>query len=355
MNAGWWRDRDVFVTGHSGFKGAWLCLLLHRLGAKVHGFSLPAPTEPSLFNLARLETMFDTQVGDVRDLAALTESLRRSRAEIVIHMAAQSLVRESYHDPVATFATNVMGTVNLLEAVRKVGEAVRAVLVVTTDKCYENAESTTGYIESDRLGGHDPYSSSKACAELATSAYRQSFFDGSTTAIASARAGNVIGGGDWAKDRLIPDLIAAFASGKKAVIRHPESVRPWQFVLDPLAGYLSLLRKLREEGREFAEAWNFGPLEQEAKPVRWMADEMVGHWGDSAGWEPMPGKHPHETKCLRLDAGKAISRLNWRPRTDLVTALEWTADWYAAWHRGADVQKVSNEQIDDYLKLGANQ
>ena len=326
-------------------------MLLDRLGAKVRGYSLGPPTEPSLFSLAKLGEIVDTSESDVRDLPKLTDALRRSEADIVIHMAAQSLVRESYHDPVGTFSANMMGTVNLLEAVRRAGESVRSVVVVTTDKCYENHESPRGYQETEALGGHDPYSNSKACAELATSAYRRSFFDGSTTAIATARAGNVIGGGDWAKDRLIPDLMTAFAQKKKGIIRNPDSIRPWQFVLDPLWGYLGLAERLREEGREFAEAWNFGPEDSDAKPVRWIADELAKHWADGAGWETTPGRHPHETACLQLDAQKARKRLNWRPRTNLATALKWTAQWYKAWNDGENLRAVSEKQIDAFLGL----
>ena len=351
MTPAWWRDRRVFITGHTGFKGAWLCLLLNRLGAKIRGYSLEPPTDPSLFALAGIGDFVETHHSDIRNAEQLTDAVKRSDAEIVIHMAAQSLVRQSYHDPIGTYSTNLMGTVNLLEAVRQTGEGVRAVVVVTSDKCYENRESSEGYLETAALGGHDPYSNSKACAELATDAYRRSFFDGSTTAIATARAGNVIGGGDWAKDRLIPDLVTAFAAGKPAVIRHPESIRPWQHVLDPLNGYLTLLEKLRESGRDFAEAWNFGPITDDAQPVRWIADEMTKQWGGGAGWEPVHGRHPHETACLKLDASKAVSRLNWRPRTNLATGVKWTAKWYAAWHAQADVREISERQIDAYLDL----
>ncbi len=345
----WWRDRRVFVTGHTGFKGAWLCVLLERLGARVYGYSLKPPTEPNLFDLARVHELAASHIGDVRDLAGLTEVLRQSEAQVVMHLAAQPLVRESYHDPVGTYATNLMGTVNLLEAVRQVGEGIRAVVVVTTDKCYENHESPRGYRENEPLGGHDPYSSSKACAELAVAAYRASFFGGSTTAIASARAGNVLGGGDWAKDRLVPDLVRAFVAGKEAVIRNPDSVRPWQFVLDPLEGYLRLARRLVEEGISFAEAWNFGPPDADAVAVKWIVDEMVRHWGDGAAWARSPARQPHETECLKLDAGKAIERLGWRPRTNLAAGLKLTAQWYKAWVRGEDVRRISAEQIEGFI------
>jgi CDP-glucose 4,6-dehydratase len=354
MTPSWWRDRSVFITGHSGFKGAWLVLLLQRLGAKIHGFSLAPPTEPSLFSVAGLNEFVDPTPRDIRDLAALTDSLRSAEPEIVIHMAAQSLVRESYRDPVSTYATNLLGTVHLLEAVRRAGESVRAVVIVTTDKCYENHESPTGYRETEPLGGFDPYSNSKACAELATASYRSSFFDGSTTAIATARAGNVIGGGDWAADRLIPDLIRAFVAGQKAVIRHPDSIRPWQFVLDPLAGYLTLAEELREHGPSFAEPWNFGPDDRDATPVSTIADRMAQLWGDGAAWETVHGRHPHETASLRIDANKARDRLDWNPRTDLPTAIDFTGHWYKAWHRGQDMLTFSQKQIDQFLSLNPN-
>ena len=351
MTPSWWRGRTVFITGHTGFKGAWLCLLLDRLGAKVRGYSLPPPTDPSLFALASVHELAQTDNADVRDLPKLTDALGQSGAQIVFHLAAQSLVRQSYLDPVGTYWVNLLGTVNLLEAVRQVGDAVRAVVIVTTDKCYQDRDPPRACLETDPLGGHDPYSSSKACAELATSAYRQSFFDGTTTAIASVRAGNVIGGGDWARDRLIPDLVTAFAAGKRAVIRSPDAVRPWQFILDPLCGYLNLMEHLVEEGGAFAEAWNFGPTGDDIRPVRWIADQMAAHWANGAAWQPSSSRQPRESAYLNLDAAKAMERLLWRPRADLPTALKWTAQWYKAWHRGENVRRISQDQIDQFFHL----
>jgi CDP-glucose 4,6-dehydratase len=359
MKSDWWQGRKVFITAHTGFKGAWLCMLLHQLGAKVTGFSLPPPTQPNLFDLARVNEIVTTIQGDVRDLSALASAVKQSGAEIVIHMAAQSLVRESYRDPVGTYATNVMGTVNLLEAVRSTGDQVRGVVIVTTDKCYENKEWIWPYRENEPLGGHDPYSNSKACAELVTAAYRASFFTNTkgasktaiATAIATARAGNVIGGGDWATDRLIPDMMRAFLAGKPAIIRNPKSIRPWQFVLEPLVGYLSLAEQLVEHGQAFAEPFNFGPSEADAKPVDWIAEQLVRRWGSGASWHFAVGEHPHEANYLKLDASKAHARLNWKPRTDLSTALTWIVDWHQAIQRGDDARDVCAAQIASFLEL----
>jgi CDP-glucose 4,6-dehydratase len=350
INPSWWRGRHVFLTGHTGFKGAWLTILLRHLGAEVHGYSLPAPTDPSLFELAKLSEIAASTVGDVRDLPKLHTALKQCAPEIVIHMAAQSLVRESYADPVGTYETNVTGTVNLLESVRKAG-GVRAVVVVTTDKCYVNREWKRPYREDDPLGGHDPYSNSKACAELVTAAFRDSFFSSGQTAVASARAGNVIGGGDWAKDRLVPDIIRAFAHARPAVIRHPDAVRPWQFVLEPLCGYLALAQKLVDEGHPFAEAWNFGPGEDDAKPVRWIAERLCQHWGAGATWETAGGEHPHEAATLKLDATKARARLNWRPVTTLHSALDAIVAWYQAQRRGDNVRQLCERQIESFFNL----
>jgi CDP-glucose 4,6-dehydratase len=351
MSPGWWQDRSVFVTGHTGFKGAWMCMLLHRLGARVFGFSTPAPTDPSLFELARLNEIVSTTTGDVRDLESVRSALKKSGAQVVLHMAAQPLVRESYRDPVGTYGINVMGTVNLLEAVRLAGDQVRSVVVVTTDKCYQNKEWIWGYREDEPMGGHDPYSSSKGCAELVTAAYRDSYFAKTKTAVASARAGNVIGGGDWAADRLIPDMIKAFGMNKPVIIRNPNSIRPWQLVLEPLVGYLCLAEKLVEEGQSFAEPFNFGPRESDARPVEWIVNRLVAHWGSGAHWQLADGEQPHEAYYLKLDASKAHARLNWSPRTELSTALDWIVDWYKAQRTGQDAREISERQIDAFLAL----
>jgi CDP-glucose 4,6-dehydratase len=355
VKANWWNGRNVLITGHTGFKGAWLCMLLHRFGAKLFGYSTPPPTDPSLFNLARLDEIVTTIPGDVRDLESLKSAVKKSDAQVVLHMAAQPLVRASYADPVGTYATNVMGTVNLLEAVRLAGDQVRGVVVVTTDKCYENQEWIWGYRENEPMGGHDPYSSSKGCAELVTSAYRASYFTKSKTAVGSGRAGNVIGGGDWAGDRLIPDMIKAFTTSKPVVIRNPTSIRPWQLVLEPLVGYLSLAERLVDDGQHFAEAFNFGPREADAKPVEWIVNRLVKHWGGGAIWELAGGEQPHEAYYLKLDASKAAAKLGWSPRTDLATALSWIVDWYKAFGRDEDMLAVSQRQIDAFLRLGGEQ
>ena len=349
MNGSWWKSRKVFVTGHTGFKGAWLCLLLNRLEAEIHGYSLPAPTDPNLYGLAGVHGWVRSTQGDVRDLPRLSAAIREADAEIVIHMAAQPLVRDSYQDPVGTYATNVMGTVHLLEAVRSAGGGVSAVVVVTSDKCYENRERAEGYRENEAMGGYDPYSSSKGCAELVTSAFRRSYFRDTQTAVASARAGNVIGGGDWAKDRLIPDMIRALAQNSPAIIRNPDAIRPWQHVLEPLGGYLTLAEHLVEKGQRFSEGWNFGPREDDSWPVGWIAGRVVELWGDKARWERSEQQHLHEAFSLKLDVSKARTQLGWNPRMDLPAALEWTVRWYKAWNDGQDMRKFSLRQIEQFL------
>jgi CDP-glucose 4,6-dehydratase len=348
INTSWWRGRRVFLTGHTGFKGAWLTILLRHLGAEIHGYSLPAPTNPSLFELGRLSEIAPTTEADVRDLSKLASALKTFNPQIVIHMAAQSLVRESYFDPVGTYETNVLGTVNLLDSVRQT-PGVRAVVVVTTDKCYENNEWIWPYREDDRLGGRDPYSNSKACAELVTSAFRDSYFSNASTAIASARAGNVIGGGDWAKDRLIPDMVRAFSEKRPVMIRHPDAIRPWQFVLEPLCGYLMLAEKLVEQGQGFAEAWNFGPSDDDSKPVRWIADRLARGWGAGVSWESPLGEYPHEAASLKLDASKARARLDWHPLTTLPETLDSIVAWYQAQRGGENVRQLCERQIEHYL------
>lgn len=345
-----WRGKRVFLTGHTGFKGSWLSLWLAQLGATVQGFALPPPTEPNLFRVARVNERIGSSIGDIRDLAAVQTTMLEFQPDIVIHMAAQPLVRASYEEPVATYATNVMGTVHVMEAVRHT-PSVRCAVNVTTDKCYENREWIWGYRENDPLGGHDPYSSSKGCSELVTHAYRNSFFHADQSpAIASARAGNVIGGGDWAKDRLIPDILRAFERSTPAIIRHPAATRPWQHVLEPLSGYLSLAEKLWQEGAAFAQAWNFGPEQSDIKPVGWIAGKMVKLWGKGSTWEQQhPASVLHEAHSLRLDSSKAMTLLGWAPTWNLTTALERTVAWQQAWLTDANMRDYCEQEINRFM------
>jgi CDP-glucose 4,6-dehydratase len=357
MNADFWSGKRVFLTGHSGFKGSWLALWLQQMGAQVRGFALEPPTSPSLFAEARIAQGMESHTGDIRDYRQLSESLASFRPEIVIHMAAQSLVRPSYDLPVETYATNVMGTVHLLEAVRQSG-GVRAVVNVTSDKCYENREWLWGYRENEPMGGFDPYSNSKGCAELATSAYRCSFFNPQHyhehgCALATVRAGNVIGGGDWARDRLVPDILRAFEAGAKVEIRSPGAVRPWQHVLEPLSGYLQLAERLYVDGAEYAEGWNFGPDEQDARPVGWIVRRMVELWGGDAGWSENREPQPHEANYLKLDCSKAKTLLEWRPRWHLQESLQRIVRWHKAWLSGDDMREASLAEIMDYRRAGA--
>jgi CDP-glucose 4,6-dehydratase len=350
MTPSFWRGKRVLVTGHTGFKGSWLSLWLQRLGAEVTGYSLAPATRPSLFELAAVGERMRSIEGDVRDLDHLRRVMEEAAPEVVIHMAAQALVKASYADPVQTYATNVMGTVHLLEAVRRT-LSVRAVVVVTSDKCYENREWVWGYRENEPMGGFDPYSNSKGCAELVTSAYRKSFFPpdgGSHAAIASARAGNVIGGGDWAMDRLIPDMLRAFLAEQPVRIRNPHAIRPWQHVLEPLAGYLRLAERLWEGAGEYADGWNFGADDQESRPVSWIVERLTALWGEGARWEIDAGEHPHEAHYLKLDCSKARELLGWAPVLGLDEALEWIVDWYRAYAAGDDVRGVTEAQILRY-------
>lgn len=344
-----WDNKRVFITGHTGFKGSWLTLWLVAMGAKVKGYALLPPTTPSLFETIQLEDDIDHQIGDVRDLSLLRESLQSFEPEIVIHMAAQPLVRYSYDAPVETYSTNVMGTVNILEAVRKT-ESVRVVVNVTTDKCYENREWVWGYRESEPMGGFDPYSSSKGCSELVTSAYRNSYFHGdSNVRLASARAGNVIGGGDWAHDRLIPDILRAFEGGNAVTVRNPKATRPWQHVLEPLSGYLILAQSLHgNDGAKFAEGWNFGPNDSDVQPVEWILSKMAKMWGDSASWELEDSLQPHEAQLLKLDISKARSKLLWEPRWSLEEGLSRIVSWHKSWMSGASMREATLEQIFEY-------
>lgn len=352
MTDAFWRHRRVFLTGHTGFKGSWLSLWLQRLGADVVGYALAPPTTPSLFVEGRVADGMTSLEGDIRDRERLTQAMVRAEPEIVIHMAAQPLVRQSYQLPVETFDTNVMGTVHVFEAVR-VTPSVRAVVNVTTDKCYENQEWHWAYREHEPLGGRDPYSSSKACSELVSAAYRASFFGTqgteSAVAVATARAGNVIGGGDWARDRLIPDIVTAFEQGTPLRIRYPSAVRPWQHVLGPLHGYLSLAERLVERGDAFAEAWNFGPADDDCRPVQWIVDRLARQWGHGAIWEVDDAPHPHEAGALKLDSSKTRERLGWQPRWNLPTALSAIVEWHRARGKGADMRNVTLAQIADYV------
>lgn len=352
MNPSFWSDKKVFVTGHTGFKGGWLSLWLQQLGAQVTGYALQPPTNPSLFEVAQVAQGMQSVIGDIRDGTLLSNALRQAAPDIVIHMAAQPLVRRSYVDPVDTYLINVMGTVHLLEAVRQT-PSVRAVVNVTTDKCYENQEWVWGYRENEPMGGFDPYSSSKGCAELVTAAYRNSFFNAAKhsehhIAVATARAGNVIGGGDWAEDRLVPDILRAIQNGQSVNIRNPQSTRPWQHVLEPLNGYLALAEKLYTQGPAFAEAFNFGSAEDDAKPVQWIVEQITRQWGDGANWKLDQVEHPHEAHYLKLDCSKAKARLNWQPRWMLAKALENIIVWHKAHQRGDDMRELSLKQISTF-------
>ena len=343
-----WRGKRVFLTGHTGFKGSWLSLWLQSLGAEVQGFSLTPPTSPSLFGQARVVEGMASAIGDIRDRTAIAGAMSAFRPDIVIHMAAQPLVRLSYDQPVETYATNVMGTVHVLEATRTV-DSVRAIVNVTTDKCYENKEWAWGYREDEPMGGHDPYSNSKGCSELVTSAYRRSFFRSTGVAVASARAGNVIGGGDWAADRLVPDILRSFELGEPVLIRNPHAIRPWQHVLEPLSGYLVLAEQLWAQGQAAAEGWNFGPREEDARSVQWIVENLVERWGSSASWTLDGGDHPHEAHYLKLDISKAGGRLGWTPRWSLDTALEKVTDWHQAWLASDDMRARCLAQITEYM------
>ncbi len=348
-NNSFWLDKKVLITGHTGFKGSWLALRLSHLDAKVTGYALDPLTNPNLFTVLDLEEGIIDRRGDIRDLSALERVIRSAEPEIIIHMAAQSLVRESYKDPVGTFATNVMGTVNLIEAVRS-SDSVRVVLVVTSDKSYENREINYGYRETDPMGGHDPYSSSKGCAELVTSAFRRSFFEnGSAVAVASARAGNVIGGGDWAADRIIPDSMRAFNNNQNLRVRNPDAIRPWQHVLEPLSGYMTLCEKMWAQPSKFSGGWNFGPEDESVSTVEEVTERISDLWGNNASWDKSNGDHPHEATLLKLDTTKAEEQLGWAPKWDLDMALEKTVNWYKSYYSDENMYEMSLKQIEEYL------
>jgi len=347
-----WDNRRVYLTGHTGFKGSWMALWLASLGAKVHGYALPPESQPNLFSVARVSECVEHEEGDIRNLAQMESSIAAFKPEVVFHMAAQPLVRRSYANPIETYSTNVMGTAHVLDIVRRV-PSIRAVVIITSDKCYENRESLQGYREEDRLGGFDPYSNSKACAEMVTESYRNSYFPPTRfaehkVAVASARAGNVIGGGDWAQDRLIPDLVRGFLSGNPVAIRNPAAIRPWQHALEPLAGYIALAEHLMQDGSKFAGAWNFGPAEEDAWTVGRIADTLAGIWGNDAKWVHEIAENPHEAGYLKLDAGKARAMLGWRPVLPIEQALGWVADWVMSWQQGESMQAFSLRQITEY-------
>lgn len=352
-----WRGKKVLLTGHTGFKGSWMSAWLTRLGAQVTGYALEAPADPSLFDLLALSDSMESIYGDVRDLPHLNQVIQDGNFDLIIHMAAQSLVRESYELPVETYATNVMGTVHVLECAKQ-SEEVRVVINVTSDKCYENTESRVAFKETDPMGGFDPYSNSKGCAELVTSAYRQSFFPDDKyhihgTGVASVRAGNVIGGGDWAKDRLIPDIMRGFLNNEQVLIRNPHAIRPWQHVLEPLSGYLVLAERLWQHGTDFSAGWNFGPLESDAKPVSWIVEKLASAWGEDAQWEIDGGNnHPHEATYLKLNVDKAREQLGFAPRLGLGVCLDWVSEWYRAFGDKQDVQSVTLNQIERFESHG---
>lgn len=352
INPCFWKGKKVFVTGHTGFKGGWLALWLKHLGADVTGYALEPSTVPSICVAAGVESEIRSVIGDVRDGEALAKAITEASPDLVIHMAAQPLVRYSYRHPVETYETNVMGTVHLLEAVRRT-KSVRGVLIVTSDKCYENREREVGYTEDEAMGGFDPYSNSKGCAELVVSAYRQSFFDsGSGVAIATARAGNVIGGGDWSEDRLIPDMIRSFTHGDTVKIRQPFAIRPWQHVLEALHGYLILMERMWDYPAEYSEAWNFGPDDSGAKNVEWLVRHFAESWGEGAKWlVESDAEHLHEASILKLDCSKARERLGWRPVLSLNTSLDWISEWYRRYYAGESASHCSYEQIDKFQGL----
>ena len=349
VNSEFWKNKSVFLTGHTGFKGGWLALWLSSMGAKVTGYALAPNTTPNLFDMLAIDSLIEqSHIADIRDLATLQKAMSEAKPDIVIHMAAQPLVRYSYANPVETYATNVMGTVHILESTRTI-ESVRATVVVTTDKCYENRERGAGYREDEAMGGFDPYSSSKGCAELVSSAYRQSYFSKSANHLASARAGNVIGGGDWSEDRLIPDAIKAFESGNTLMIRNPLATRPWQHVLEPLSGYLILAQSLFQDGEKFSSAWNFGPKDTDNRSVQEVISTLCQQWGPDAKWQQDSSSQPHEAGLLKLDCSKASKQLRWEPKWNLETAIEKIIQWHKAYLAKENMQALTLKQIDQYI------
>jgi CDP-glucose 4,6-dehydratase len=358
IDAQFWQGKRVLLTGHTGFKGGWLSLWLQSLGAEVTGFSLAPPTNPNLYEIAAVGQDMSHIHGDIRDLALLTQHVNQTQADIVIHMAAQSLVRLSYETPVETYATNVMGTVNVLEAVRR-SQSVKAAIIVTSDKCYENREQIWGYRENEAMGGFDPYSNSKGCAELVTASYRASFmhpenYKSHGKAIATVRAGNVIGGGDWAQDRLIPDILNALSTNKPVILRNPNAIRPWQHVLEPLGGYLQLAQKLYQEGADYAQAWNFGPNDHDAKSVEWMTAQLIKSWGNNASYQTQVSEaNKHEAQLLTLDCTKARTKLDWHPKWHAEIAINRICKWHQAYLKGDDMRAYCLNEISEYQTLTA--
>ncbi len=353
ISESFWRGKRVFITGHTGFKGSWLSLWLRRLGAEVTGYSLAPPTQPSLYELAGVGDLIDAHHGDVRDLPALAAVMSRTAPDIVLHLAAQSLVRHSYRDPVETFTTNIVGSTHVLEAIRGV-PSVRAAVMVTSDKCYHNEEWVWGYREDSRLGGDDPYSASKAAAEMVIAAYQHSFFgpaSGRPLAVASARAGNVIGGGDWATDRLVPDVIRSLLAGEATIIRNPGATRPWQHVLEPLHGYLTLAEHLWADGRPMASGWNFGPGEDSERSVGWIVAELHRLWNVERPWVQDANPGPAEKTFLKLDSSKARAYLGWRPKLGLTTALQWIVDWTRVYQGGGDLRAATLADIERFMAI----
>ena len=353
LNRTFWGGRRVLLTGHTGFKGTWLLLLLERLGAEVTGLSLAPPTTPAMFDMIDGANRCRHIIGDIRDLGAVRAAIEAAQPQTILHLAAQPLVRRSYDDPLETYSTNVMGTANVLAAARSV-HGLRSIVSVTTDKCYENDGRAEGYREDSRLGGHDPYSNSKACAELVTQSFRDSYYACRRIGLATARAGNVIGGGDYAEARLVPDCARAFGEGRTLELRYPAAVRPWQHVLEPLVGYLELAQRLEREPERFAGGWNFGPAAADLAPVSRVVELAAKIWGVTGGWTTQPGDHPHEAGMLTLDSAKAMRELGWHPELTLADAVGWSAEWYRRVAGGADAAAVTGEQIDQYMaRMGA--
>ena len=348
-----WLGRRVFVTGHTGFKGSWLSLWLNHLESSIKGYALPPPTSPSLFKVAKLSELIDSQIGDIRDQELLYNSMVSFNPDILFHMAAQPLVRHSYDEPVETYEVNVIGTAKVLEVARSCSN-LKAVIIITTDKCYENEGFDKSYKETDPMGGYDPYSSSKGCAELVTSAYRRSFLKEQNIGLASVRAGNVIGGGDWASDRLIPDILRSFDVNEPVIVRNPKATRPWQHVLEPLSGYLVLAQKLYDNCDEYAEGWNFGPDEKDVQPVNWVLDKMISNWSNSS-WSTDNNINPYEAGYLKLDISKARERLNWKPVWELDIALERIIYWHKAWKNKEDMQLICLKEIKEYMRDMSNE